>query len=41
MSDTDFEWIPTIHGPCNGQGCRECGHTGEITVRINVEEYAA
>ncbi|MFE7744433.1 hypothetical protein [Nocardia sp. NPDC057455] len=40
MSDR-FEWIPVIHEACNGQGCTECGHTGELSVRVNVQEYVA
>ncbi len=36
----DYEWIPVIHEACNGQGCRECVD-GELTVRVNVEEYTA
>ncbi len=38
--DENFEWMPVIHDACNGQGCRACDHTGEITVRINLEEAA-
>lgn len=35
-----YEWIPTIHNLCGGQGCRECVD-GEQMVRVNVEEYVA
>ncbi len=37
----DFEWIPTIHRDCGGQGCTICGPGGEIWVRVNVQEYVA
>ncbi|WP_281216536.1 hypothetical protein [Nocardia xishanensis] len=39
--DDRYEWIPVIHETCNGQGCRDCGFTGELTVRINLDEVAA
>lgn len=28
------ELAPAICGPCSGQGCRDCGYSGEITVRL-------
>jgi hypothetical protein len=33
---SEYEWMPVIHEVCNGQGCRGCDHTGELTVRIEV-----
>ena len=27
--------VPVIHELCNGQGCRTCNHSGEITIRID------
>lgn len=33
-----YESVPVIHEVCNGQGCRLCNHTGEIVVRVKLEE---
>lgn len=35
---TAFDDIPVIHEACNGQGCRQCGQTGEVTVRVSYTE---
>ncbi|CRY84247.1 hypothetical protein SAMN05421776_12141 [Nocardia farcinica] len=37
----DYEWTPVICDACNGQGCRACGDTGELTVRIYLHEATA
>jgi hypothetical protein len=39
--DEDFyERIDAYHRECGGQGCGICGYSGEIAVRVRLEDIA-
>lgn len=40
ITPSGAEWVPVICDQCNGDMCRNCGYTGELTVLYTCEVTA-